>query len=538
MQSNGEASVFFDNCNYPNRPSIEDLGTQFGIFLANLRYDDGSAVPQVDVIAHSLGGLIVRSYLAGKQDAAGSFSPPASIPIRKIVFLATPHFGTNAFQPLLSLDTQLSELMLGGRFLYDLATWNQGTDDLRGADALAVVGNQGQGNPAGFSDGIVTLTSGSLEFAETGRTRVISACHITGTLATLGNLCNAGAPGIANITSATQDTARIAISFLNGTTEWQTIGQSAAQNSYLSTYAGAYAAWKNSTDQFLQIGLADYTGPDGVARLMPVNANGIVAYNEMIPAGAGQIVVAGSGQVALGKTTLAPGGFRTLLVKPGPQISRVFPAASAVFPLAAAPGSFISIYGLGLSSGTAAAASLPLTAQLGDAQVLINGSAIPLQFVSPAQINAVVPDGLSGLVPLTVKNSAGQHTVNLLLQPAVPAIFTVDQSGSGAAAAINVRTATLVGPVEPLQAGDYMELFLTGLGDTTPQAGLDVANQTPTVSVEGQPCAVTYAGRAPGFAGLDQINCIVPPGLTPNSAAPVVVQSGNRSSNVATLAIE
>ncbi len=143
LESNGEASVFFDNCNYPNRPSIEELGTQFGIFLAGLRYSDGSAVTQVDVIAHSLGGLIVRSYLAGKQDAAGSFLPPATVPIRKAIFLGTPHFGTNAFQPLLSLDTQLSELMLGSRFLYDLATWNQGTDDLRGVDALAVLGNRG-----------------------------------------------------------------------------------------------------------------------------------------------------------------------------------------------------------------------------------------------------------------------------------------------------------------------------------------------------------------------------------------------------------
>ncbi len=384
----------------------------------------------------------------------------------------------------------------------------------------------------------MTLTSGSLEFAESGRTRVIAACHVTGVLAALGNLCISGAPGIANITSATQDTARIAISFLNGTADWQTIGQGAAQNSYLSTEAGAYAAWKSSADQFLNIGLADYTGPDGVAHVMPVGSNNQIAFNEMLPAGAGQIVVAGNGQVALGKTTLAPGGFHTLLVKAGPAISRIFPAASAVFPLAAAPGSFISIYGGGLASGTAAAASLPLPMQLSDAKVLINGAAIPLQFVSPTQINAVVPDALAGLVTLTVANSAGQHTVNLLLQPAVPAIFTQDQSGSGAAAAINVRTGTLVGTGAPLRAGDYVELYLTGLGDTTPQAGLEIANLTPTVTVEGQSCTVTFAGRAPGYAGLDQINCIIPGGVTPSAAAPVVVQSGNRSSNAATLVIE
>jgi hypothetical protein len=43
-----------------------------------------------------MGGLIVRSYLSGKQTAEGTFNPPAETKIRKLVFLATPHFGTAA----------------------------------------------------------------------------------------------------------------------------------------------------------------------------------------------------------------------------------------------------------------------------------------------------------------------------------------------------------------------------------------------------------------------------------------------------------
>src|SRR5947209_19544067 len=76
VQANGEPSVFFDNCSVPGNPSIETLGAAFGSFLAGLKYDDGSPVQLVDVVAHSMGGLIVRSYLTGKQEAEGVFNPP------------------------------------------------------------------------------------------------------------------------------------------------------------------------------------------------------------------------------------------------------------------------------------------------------------------------------------------------------------------------------------------------------------------------------------------------------------------------------
>ena len=69
---------FFDNCTECPNCAIEQLGADLGTFIASLRYDTGAAVPQVDVIAHSMGGLIVRSYLSGKQTTPGAFTPPAS----------------------------------------------------------------------------------------------------------------------------------------------------------------------------------------------------------------------------------------------------------------------------------------------------------------------------------------------------------------------------------------------------------------------------------------------------------------------------
>jgi uncharacterized protein (TIGR03437 family) len=89
-----------------------------------------------------------------------------------------------------------------------------------------------------------------------------------------------------------------------------------------------------------------------------------------------------------------------------------------------------------------------------------------------------------------------------------------------------------------LHAGDYVELFATGLGRTTSKDGLDYANQQPTVTIAGIDCPVTFAGRAPGFPGVDQINCVVPAGIGSNSAAAVAIVSANRTSNVATLAVQ
>src|SRR5882757_10469723 len=125
-----------------------------------------------------MGGLILRSYLAGKADATpAAYTPPANTGIRKAVFLATPHFG-KALAGQLGTDVQTQEISLGSQFLFDLNTWNEGLDDLRGVDALAVAGTGGTGAESGttsfgggLDDGVATINSASLGFVRAGRTR-------------------------------------------------------------------------------------------------------------------------------------------------------------------------------------------------------------------------------------------------------------------------------------------------------------------------------------------------------------------------------
>jgi len=116
-------------------------------------------------------------------------------------------------------------------------------------------------------------------------------------------------------------------------------------------------------------------------------------------------------------------------------------------------------------------------------------------------------------------------------------VFALDPSGRGASAAVNASNGMVVSSSNPVAAGDYVELFLTGLGPTEKRGQLDYAKLQPTVTIGGVDCPVTYAGAAPGFTGLDQINCRLPAGLGAQSAAPVVVRSGARSTSTTTLAI-
>jgi uncharacterized protein (TIGR03437 family) len=541
LHANGNVSLYFNNCTVAGKSSIERLGAAFGAFLTALKYEDGSAVNLVDVVAHSMGGLIVRSYLSGKQEQDGAFLPPAVTHIRKIVFLATPHFGSGVAALGLGVNTQLDELTSGSHFLFGLAAWNDNTDDLRGTDAATLIGNGGTGRATtpGFDDGVVALTAASLGFYQAGRTRIVPLCHVDGGgLISLAGFCDSSAKGIAKIRSAADDNARFMVSFLNGTADWQTIGEAAEQNKFLSVYSGLYLRPFTASGSPQKLNSAVAKTPNGTAKTLNMS-NDEIAYTDMFPAGQAALTANAASGILTRTVSLPAGADEAFLLKPGPNVIRAQPAAAAVFPFSFAPRMLVALYGEGLAQTTDQAHSLPLPTVLSDAQVMLNGSPLGLLYVSSTQINVLLPDNMTpGLVKLTVQNSSGMSNVNLMLEAAQPAIFTRDQSGTGAAAAINARNGLPVTHDNPLRPNDYMELFLTGLGNTTRRQGLDFANQVPTVTIGGADCPVNYAGRAPGFVGLDQINCKVPAGLAANASAAVVVKSGDRTSNVATIAVE
>jgi uncharacterized protein (TIGR03437 family) len=537
LQASNLVTLYFDNCSVPNVPPIETVGAAFGKFLASLTYTNGTPVPLVDVVAHSMGGLIVRAYLSGMQVAAAgtpaTFDPPAAPRIRKAIFLATPHFGTY-LASLLGDDQQTHEMALGSQFLFDLNTWNQGTDDLSGVDALAVAGDGGTGLESvlagsflsGFDDGVVELTSASIGFAITGRTRVVPDCHTSDSLVVTESVCAASTPAIAQINDASNVVGQIITSFITGTSAWTTLGQAIEANNNGSTVGG------------LLLGAQDLNGvPQSISSvaagttMLGVNA---AAYKEALPATppafvlALQVKLSGSTSLSSG-VAIVPGTTNTVIAKPGPSITGVVPAGIAQFPRDVAPGAFVTVYGSSLASAVTQSPQ-PYSTQLGDVQVLVNGTAAQVQYAAPTQINIIYPNLPPGLAQLTVKNASGQQTVNVVLVPAVPSIFTFTGVAAGPAAAENAVTGAIINANTPLHAGDYVALFLTGLGQ---------AQTTTTVTVGGQSCAGQYffAGSVASYEGLDQINCQIPSGVT-GAAVPVIVTTNGRASNTATLNIQ
>src|SRR5205823_1829366 len=90
-------------------------------------------------------------------------------------------------------------------------------------------------------------------------------------------------------------------------------------------------------------------------------------------------------------------------------------------------------------------------------------------------------------------------------------------------------------PVTPIAAGSYVILYLTGEGSLSPPVSdgiaappspLSLITGDVQVTIGGKLAMVTYQGIAPGFAGLAQLNVIVPSGLSPGDQSVVVTING------------
>jgi uncharacterized protein (TIGR03437 family) len=411
-------------------------------------------------------------------------------------------------------------MAFGSGFLYNLARWNQGTDDLRGIDSLSIVGNSGT---TGTDDGVVSLNSGSLlSFGRPmPRTRVLPYCH-TAILAVLG-ACTGG--GIADA----PETSTMVRSFLGGTNDWSTVGNTIVTGT--GATGGLFFTARDSNDVAYNVSSVIY---DSVGSTL--SSGSLAYYKDLLNPGTYTMKAQTSAAAVQGSVSIQPAQFVAALVKPPPVINAVIPSAGVSDARVVAPGSLVSFYGSGLAASTAQFTTLPFPTQLGGTTIASGTVALPLLSVSDGQVNAYVPPSLSGLVNVTLKNLIGQHTTTLLVAPAAPTLFSLSKSGSGPASALHVN-GTVVSTTSPATAGEYISLYATGLGNTTAAAGLDVAVLTPQVTVGGTQAVVTFAGRAPGFVGLDQINIQIPAGVA-GAAVPVVASSGGRTSNTVTLVIQ
>ncbi len=192
------------------------------------------------------------------------------------------------------------------------------------------------------------------------------------------------------------------------------------------------------------------------------------------------------------------------------------------------PGSWVSIFGSNLASGTFIwTGNFPQT--LGGTSVMIDNKPAYLWVASPTQLNLQVPDdSTTGLVSVAVTTGSGTATSTVTLSPYGPS-FSLLGDGKHVAGEIATPDGSgaygsydLVGPANtfsyntrPVKAGETLTLFGVGFGPTTTHVPAGQAfvgaysTSTPvTITIGGVNAVVSFAGISE--AGLYQINLTVP----------------------------
>jgi uncharacterized protein (TIGR03437 family) len=193
-------------------------------------------------------------------------------------------------------------------------------------------------------------------------------------------------------------------------------------------------------------------------------------------------------------------------------------ASFTPFTTGLAPGQLISLFGTGLGTGVVQDATFPTT--LGGTTVTIDGRAAPLYYVSPTQINAIVPfETPTGVAEITVsRGGSTSKRVTVYVNRTAPGVFAVPPTGLGYAAALH-GDYSLITPQNPARPSEAIMVYLTGLGRTNPQIATGAAGPSAEplaravevidASINGRAANILYAGMAPGLRGY-QINLTVP----------------------------
>ena len=238
----------------------------------------------------------------------------------------------------------------------------------------------------------------------------------------------------------------------------------------------------------------------------------------------------------------------SLTVRPAAAPSPAFTAAGVVHAAsfvtgAIAPGEIVTIFGSNLGPATSVGADVdPATNRLfttrGGVTVLFNDVAGAPFYVQRDQINVQAPYDLasqsSARIVVRYLDSASAP-VTVPVAAAAPGIFTAS-SGRGQAALLN-QDFSYNSATNPAALGSVVQIYLTGQGVTNP---LVLTGQLPTApfpapalpvtgSIGGRPARTTFTGLAPGFAGLTQVNAIVPDDVVPGDNVALTVAVGDFS---------
>jgi uncharacterized protein (TIGR03437 family) len=179
-----------------------------------------------------------------------------------------------------------------------------------------------------------------------------------------------------------------------------------------------------------------------------------------------------------------------------------------MLPGSVAPGEIVTIFGSGFVAN--------------QTQVLFDGNSTTVFYSGAGQINALAPVSLtpnSNTEISIVVNGTKLADFSSTVAVALPGIFTL-VNGTGPAA-VNNQDGTVNSAANPAARGSVVSLYATGQGVDVSAVGLTIG---------GYAAQLLYAGPAPGFPGLMQINAQVPAGFLGPGVQPVVLTIGSVAS--------
>ena len=210
------------------------------------------------------------------------------------------------------------------------------------------------------------------------------------------------------------------------------------------------------------------------------------------------------------------------------------------------PGTIAQVYGTGLAASAGITDEVPWPPTFNNTFALIGLTEAPLYYLSPHQLDILIPNDatVTQQTPIVLSvNNALTLPLMLNLVPAAPGVLSYDDGPTAASPqnhahikAQHSADGSLVSSNSPAKPGEYLVMYLVGMGATNPSVASGVvspgppglANVTvqPTVTVDSAPSTVAFAGLTPTFIGLYQIDFQVPMGAKSAELEVDVTQNG------------
>jgi len=415
-------------------------------------------------------------------------------------------------------------------------TWAAGDINTFSGNEVTGAGYQGDGNPATTAllndpDGVTLDAAGNLYIADAGNSaiRKVDTRGIITTFAGDGS-GNAGYSGDGGpATKAQLSNPKSVAVDSNGNVYIADTGNSVIRmvdpSGIITTIAGISGSF-------------GYSGDGGAATSAQLNFPSGVAVN------AGKVYIADNDNNVI------------RLLTPAPAIPQIYPKGvvnGASYTMPVVPGSIADVFGTFFLTSSSGATSLPLETSLQNLSFQFSGGTeAPLFYVSGPQADFQVPWELAvqttATLAATLNGQTGAtQTVNVA--PFAPAIFTLNSQGTGAGVILDASYQQLSSVNQAIPGTTYILIYCTGLGAVSanqPATGAPASSDPNKLAPTASPVTVTigtvtenasFAGLAPGFVGLYQVNALVPTGTAADNAVPVTITIGGVTSNTVTIPV-